>query len=102
MNPHLGMRRREPLQILAVPGEDLGSSCFYGLGHDEGVHGRGGAGRPQKLPGNAPMDLMGHRNRTDRLQHTVDGSVARSTASGRYALWVRRVRIASSTSMGET
>jgi hypothetical protein len=39
LNPHLGVRRRKPFEILTIARQDLGSFCFDGLGHDEGIHG---------------------------------------------------------------
>jgi hypothetical protein len=44
MNPHLGVRRREAIEVLMVPGEDLGSSSLYGMSYDEGIHGMNRAG----------------------------------------------------------
>jgi hypothetical protein len=68
MNPHLRMLRREPFEIVAVPGEDVGSSHLHGVGDDEGIHGRGRMRRCQELSGEASVSLSGFWHRADGLQ----------------------------------
>jgi hypothetical protein len=80
LNPHFGVRRCKPFEILPVSRKDVSASCFYGMGHDKRVDGVSRVSRCQKSPRGASMNLARLGYGADCLQHAIDGSVARSAA----------------------
>ena len=80
MKPYLGMGGRETGEVLAVPGQHVGAARLHSMGHHERVDGRGGTGRSQQPAGDAAMNLARGGHRADRLQDSINLSVARSAA----------------------
>lgn len=79
MNLHFGVRIREAVKVVSIPGEDVGSSPLYGMSYDDGIDGVGGACGSEEPAGGTAMGLSRLGNRAYCLQDSVHRGVTWSS-----------------------